>query len=470
MVRLLKRRVIITSMILVTILIVGVFLTLNIVNISTLNAVTDNLLDELAVIYGYNPHSLEELEAEEAEKKLNVGEKNEFSDPHNFPNEQMSFENVQEGEYGTTEYIDDGNNPVPHDGSEAPSPFMSFLLKKVNANEILGAVYYTVVIRDDGHIDNVDIERVAGVTRREATDKAWAAHKSGKDTGWFDEYKYTVAKDPDGYSVYIFLNRESDINNCIRLIIVSACILVVTWFLLLLLEILLANRLIKPVAENMEKQKQFITDAGHEIKTPLAIIQANTEALELFNGENKWTGNIKNQTMRLSNLMSNMLMLAKTEEMAVEAVPEAVDISQVCIENIEMFNEPAAQRNISILDNMENCPCVKGNKNQYSQLISILLDNAIKYSAEYTEITFDSVNKEKNIVVIITNIATSIPECDPEMLFDRFYRPESSRYYYTTGNGIGLASARAIMELYGGTITCRYEYGNKMVFTLTFKK
>ena len=114
--------------------------------------------------------------------------------------------------------------------------------------------------------------------------------------------------------VVVFLDTSGDIYSYIRVLFLSAAIGIACWLFMLLFVILLSKQAIRPIAENIEKQKQFVTNAGHEIKTPIAIIQSNTEAMELYNGENKWSKNIKEQTVRLNELMKNLLTLARMDE------------------------------------------------------------------------------------------------------------------------------------------------------------
>ena len=237
---------------------------------------------------------------------------------------------------------------------------------------------------------------------------------------------------------------------------------------MLLFVILLSKKAILPIAENIEKQKQFVTDAGHEIKTPLAIIMANTDAMELHNGENKWSRNIREQTVRLNGLMQNLLALAKMDEGAVKLPSSDILLSSLLEEILPAFYEPAALKEIIIEENIQPNIIMHGNRDSMSRLITILLDNAVKYTSKQGNIIIYLERKEGVITLSIKNTCDMLPEVDPEKLFDRFYRGDSARTQKSGGYGIGLSAARAIAESQKGSITASYEE-NQIIFTVELK-
>lgn len=223
------------------------------------------------------------------------------------------------------------------------------------------------------------------------------------------------------------------------------------WLLMLLLVILLSKKTIAPVARSIEKQKQFVTNAGHEIKTPLAIILANTDAMELHNGENKWSKNIRAQTLRLSGLMQNLLMLAKMDESSAKLPMCSFDISTAAEDTVNAFTEPAALKGVMIEQDIQKGLNLNGNRDSIIQLMTVLLDNAVKYTESGGTIRAKLSGNDKNIALSIAN--TCEPIDHPEKLFDRFYRGDSARTQKNGGYGIGLSVAQAIAELHKGTIT-----------------
>lgn len=235
---------------------------------------------------------------------------------------------------------------------------------------------------------------------------------------------------------------------------------------MLLLVVGLSKRAIRPIAVNMEKQKQFVTDAGHEIKTPLAIILANTDAMELHNGESKWSRNIRTQTERLSGLMKNLLTLSRMDEGNVMTAMTELDISGLVREAADTFKEPAALKHIQIITSIKGDLKLHANREQMVQLVSVLLDNAVKYSPENDSIELVLDGSQREIVLKCRNACHALPEVPADRLFDRFYRGDTARTQKSGGYGIGLSVARAIVEAHKGTIKAVYEKEDHITFTV----
>ena len=214
----------------------------------------------------------------------------------------------------------------------------------------------------------------------------------------------------------------------------------------------------------MEQQRQFVTDAGHEIKTPLAIIMANTEAMELYNGSNKWTENIKGQTKRLSGLMQDLLSLAKLDENRDSLVFEDVDMSQTMETEIQQFEEPGALKGVKIDKNIEDGVKVRANREYITRLMSILMDNAVKYALSDTDIGVTLKKESGKMVLQVKNKCDNLKEEDVSRLFDRFYMTDSARTQKNGGYGIGLSAAKAIADIHKGSINARLENGDTAVF------
>ena len=239
------------------------------------------------------------------------------------------------------------------------------------------------------------------------------------------------------------------------------------WLGTLLLVVLLSHRAIAPLARSMEKQRQFVTNAGHEIKTPLAIIQANTDAMELHQGPSKWSQNIRVQTLRLTGLMENLLTLARMDE--VKAPPaQRVELSSLAQEVCQSFREGAAQRNIQMEEAIAPDIVLQANREQMVQLLSILLDNGIKYTEPGGKLALSLQKEGKKVRLRVRNGPTQIPEGDLSRMFDRFFRGDLARTQKGGGYGIGLSAAQAIVGAWGGTITATVEGKNTMVFTVAF--
>lgn len=351
--------------------------------------------------------------------------------------------------------------PMRPDGMRPPANNGRFDIRPPEEDRQQSAVYFKVSEDGSGKVINIDVSKIPSVTQSEAKE----IYDNITDTeGKNGNFIYKTRMLPDGLGREIYFLSLSEQNySVLRVALLSVGAGIVCWGLMLLIIVLLSRKAIRPIAENLEKQKQFITDAGHEIKTPLAIILANTEALELHNGENKWTGNIKNQTLRLNGLMQNLLLLAKANGSEAPIKKDNILLSDIVNQTIDSFSESAKKRNLSFKSDIESGITVEADKEQITSLASILIDNAVKYASENSEIEI-KLKKEKNVILSVGNKCDALPECPPENLFDRFYRGDSARTQKSGGYGIGLSSAKAITELHGGTITAMYSDGNIISF------
>lgn len=352
---------------------------------------------------------------------------------------------------------------------EEANPLMSMMPDR---NELFGisedarrsAAYFTVYTDNNGNILAADVSNIRALTQDEAQRVAEKI-ADGETEGRVGNYKYTTVRNINGYMrAYIFLDTYSQNYYVFVVLVLSVLAGVVCWFLMLLLVTALSKKAIKPIAENMEKQKRFVTDAGHEIKTPLAIIMANTEAMELHVGENKWSNNIKAQTVRLDTLTKNMLTLAKIDEGRMNIPEEDVDVS-LCIYNCsEMFRESAELKNITVTQQIQPFVGVRANGEYVSRIVSILLDNAVKYTDENGKIDISLMGNRTSFELVIANTYNEA-DTDTEKLFDRFYRRDTARTQKSGGYGIGLSAARAIAELYNGSVKAEVK-GDMIVFTV----
>ena len=247
---------------------------------------------------------------------------------------------------------------------------------------------------------------------------------------------------------------------------VSTAIAILCWLVLLVIVILLSGKVIRPVLMGIEKQKQFITNAGHEMKTPLAIIQSNNETMMLIHGENKYNAHIRTQTKRLNGLMSNLLTLAKLDE-EIPFSTELTNVNELVQELLPFYCEESLTRNIHFDINIEPDIVIQTHKDSFRQMLMILLDNAIKYTPGNGKIHVSIAKSGKHILIIEENTCDPSLEPDVERLFERFYRGDAARTQTkdTSGYGIGLSAARAICENFGGKLTAEYTSNESICFT-----
>ena len=342
-------------------------------------------------------------------------------------------------------------------------------------NERMAAIYFAAEINILGDIGVMDLSHIASVDEKEAAKLVLEAMNSGENSGRIDNYRYKIKRASDGSrAVCVFLDRKAEVKQIMRVVTMSLIAGGVCWVIMLMIVYLLSRRAIAPIAANIERQKQFVTDAGHEIKTPLAIISVNAEAMELYQGESKWSRNIKEQVKRLNELMQNLLTLSRADEGIVPGQIEQVDLRMMLDEQLGAFEEMIRKKQLIIIRSTEyyssGSITFLADKESIRRIYSILLDNAIKYSPEEKEIEVSLTQDAKAVEFRIRNTCSSLPDCPPEKLFDRFYRGNSARTQRSGGNGIGLSAARALVESYGGKIKAEYLPDNKIEFVARLYK
>lgn len=342
-----------------------------------------------------------------------------------------------------------------------------FLAPPMNEDTAMAARYFLVRVDTDGEIVYKDVGKIASVTEAEAGEFAQKVIETGKKSGRIQQLAYSVTDSNDGRgTVMVFLDVSNQFYGILRILVISVAIGVICWICMLFLVILLSKRAILPIARNLEKQKQFVTNAGHEIKTPLAIILANTEAMELHNGESKWSRNIREQTLRLNGLMQNLLTLAKMDESMGKAAATDFSASALLEETLHPFYEAASLKKIDIAKDIQPDVMIHASQEQLRQLYSILLDNAVKYTGNNGWIKVSLRKRERKVLFRVENTCESIPKGNPEQLFDRFYRGDDARTQKSGGYGIGLSAAQAIVKAQNGLIEASYKGENIIEFTV----
>lgn len=433
MVKQLQKKFIISAMLAVTILLVVLIGGINVFNYLTTSNDNDRLMEMLCYSF-------------ETSTKWSADTTDNTQSPQSINGTQKNT---------TADISGSQNNPdfPPQDnGTKPPDDKKNNGFGRHDKNAVDSARYAAVAIDKNGNIIRTDVTHISSLTEDEANAIAEALKNNASGTGTYSGFVYRISetKRAEG-KVIILLDNGMQISSFFTVLFISVGAGIFGWLLMLLLVILLSKKTIAPVARSIEKQKQFVTNAGHEIKTPLAIILANTDAMELHNGENKWSKNIRAQTLRLSGLMQNLLMLAKMDESSAKLPMCSFDISTAAEDTVNAFIEPAALKGVMIEQDIQKGLQLNGNRDSIVQLITVLLDNAVKYTESGGMIRAKLSGNDKNIALSIAN--TCEPIDHPEKLFDRFYRGDSARTQKNGGYGIGLSVAQAIAELHKGTIT-----------------
>lgn len=265
---------------------------------------------------------------------------------------------------------------------------------------------------------------------------------------YFERYSYSFKYNNSLTIIDNTLARE----RLIDLLKTSIFVFILLELVIIYISIKLTSWIIKPVIETFEKQKQFVADASHELKTPLSVIMASAEAFENEPNEKKWLNNIKSESERMSNLISDLLDMAKLEN-GIKEQYSIQELSKIVEREVLTLESLIYEKNIKLEYNIEENLKLNCNSNQIKQLVAILLDNAIKHSSSQGEIKVNLKKDKNNIILEVKNKGKEIPKEEREKIFERFYRADESRNRNENRYGLGLAIAKNIVSNHDGKIS-----------------
>ncbi len=315
--------------------------------------------------------------------------------------------------------------------------------------------YYVVWMDENGSFLASNMQHIALGTAAQIRQQITEILQRGRAKGYVGTARYNVFAPENGAAyMAVVLDRSANLGtlHALRLMmLLTAAVVLVLVFLLLLW---LSRYAVRPFEKNQERQRQFITDAGHELKTPLAVISSNAEVLEMTTGENKWLTNIKNQTARISQMVAGLIELSKMEEeKESEETKQEVDLSEVVSQTVESFSAAAQTRGMSIETAIDPNVRVTAYLEDMTRLAGILLDNAVKYTDERGLLRVSLSKRGKKAQLCVENSCKRLSEEELAHLFDRFYRTDSSRSRDTGGYGIGLSLAQMLVQRQKGRLT-----------------
>lgn len=281
-------------------------------------------------------------------------------------------------------------------------------------------------------------------------------------------YSYLIHKSEFGTKI-AFIDRTNIQNLLIELFKSFFIIISLSLILLLLISIYFTNKSIEPIKEAFDKQKEFITNASHELKTPLTIIKTNLSLIlsnknDTINNQIKWINYINDQTNRMSTLINEMLTLSKLDIDENKIILEKINISNIIESMLLMFDAIIYENNITLETNISKDLFINGNKENIKKLFSILMDNAIKYTNKNGKINVYLYSKKNKIILIVENTGYGIPKESIDKIFERFYRVDDSRHIETGGYGVGLSIANAIVKQHSGNIFANSELNKTTSF------
>lgn len=298
--------------------------------------------------------------------------------------------------------------------------------------------FFIVRLDEEGNVTDVSTDFIASVTQTEAEEFARKVLNEKRQVGYYKNYRFQIlAKKND--NIVIFLNTTMELRSVRNVLLISCLVGVVCFLVVFLLVILLSKRAMKPYIRNIERQKRFITDASHEIKTPLTSIATSVDVIEMEYGEDEWTRNIHKQTSKMSRMVADLVTLSRLDEENPFLERTEFSLSDAVWEVAEPFASLAKAREKSTLQRIEENLTLCGNPDATRQMISVLLDNAMKYSDENGTIRLDVYKVHGKTKIEVFNTCVLEETQNLSRLFDRFYRPDNSRSRKTGGSGIGLS-------------------------------
>lgn len=328
--------------------------------------------------------------------------------------------------------------------------------------------YFTVTI-DAGQVADVNTARIAAVGAKRAASIAARLHAKGWTSGFSGNYRYTTDVQDDEIT-YVFVDCSRELASFHSFLSASVAISCIGWLAVLAIVAGASGAVIRPMVESYSKQKRFITDASHEIKTPLAVIDAANEVQEIESGESEWTQSIHEQVARLTALTERLVFLARMDEGSAGFTMATIDLSEAVDTAATPFESVAVSRGKRLSTSIACGVRAHADAAAVAQVVELLLDNATRYASEGSviELSLRAVSRVQGkgaTELVVSNAVDELPEGDLDRLFDRFYRADVSRSSKTGGSGVGLSVVRAIAEAHGG-IASVCGHGNQITFTV----
>lgn len=362
----------------------------------------------------------------------------------------------------------DANTGMVADGDRAGARAGHF--EGMTAESPFDTRYFTVTLVD-GQVVDVNTARIAAVGAKRAARIATELDSKGLTSGFSGNYRYTATAQGEK-TTYVFVDCSRELASFHSFLGASVAISCIGWLAVLAIVTVASGAVIRPMVESYSKQKRFITDASHEIKTPLAVIDAANEVQEIESGESEWTQSIHEQVARLTVLTERLVFLARMDEGSAGFTMAAIDLSEAVDKAAAPFESVAVSRGKRLSTSIADGVRAHADAAAVAQVVELLLDNATRYASEGSviELSLRAVSRgagKGSAELVVSNVVDELPEGDLDRLFDRFYRADVSRNSKTGGSGVGLSVVRAIAEAHGGSATVS-GHDHQITFTVRF--
>lgn len=314
--------------------------------------------------------------------------------------------------------------------------------------------FFRIFLDEDKKVTNVNMDHIAAVDEKKAVRMTKMAMLRRGKVGLVGSYRYRKEYKDGQVRSIIFLDCKENQSFYHLAVTITITVSTLLTCLITIIFAIASKRAVRPFEINSNRQKQFITDASHELKTPLAIISANAEVLQYKGDGNEWTQNIIDQTKHMGKLINQLLVLAKLDEVQEKSEKQEADLKLLLEETTRPFEEVPTQKKVTLKLHLEEGVTIRVNREQIAQLVSILTENAAKYVNDGGKIVWRLTKTQHGAVLVVKN-TTEKELPDTKRMFDRFYRSDSSRSSKTGGQGIGLSIAKKIVDSHKGSITAK---------------
>lgn len=326
--------------------------------------------------------------------------------------------------------------------------------------------YFSVIINKQKEIIDIDLENISAVDELNARKYTLDIIRKNKEKGFIGYYRYLRVELYNDDIMYIFLDCNRTLTIFYQFLQSSVMMSIIVIILVLALVILFSSIVTRPLVKTYQKQKQFITNASHDLKTPLTIINGSCEILEYNNLDNEWIQTIKEQVTKLTSLTNKLVFLTKMDESIGDYQAEEFNLSSVIEELILPYQQLLNSQNKTFIYNVQPDLVYKGNEKMICEMMTLLLDNALKYSSDEGIVELQIFKAGRNIKIILSNTTDNIPVGNLDKLFERFTRLDTSRNSDTGGHGIGLSVVKSIVDAHKGKIKATSDDGKTITFTI----
>ncbi len=345
-----------------------------------------------------------------------------------------------------------GGAPNPNQNENGPR------IGDIRREAMFDTRYFLVKFDSDSNVIETKTDRIASVNEAQAIDIATNQLSKKASTGWYKDYRFRVYEDSStSTTTIVYVDYERELAPSRTVLISSFIVGSVGIVIAFVLIFFISNIVVKPVDDAFKKQKHFISNASHELKTPITIISANNQILEIEYGENESIDTINRQVRKLSNMIQELNNLSRLDEMDKLSEFAKFNLSNAATEVVEPYSEIFKKENKTLNINIDSDIEYKGNELLIKGLISTIMDNSLKYSVSYA--TFTVTKDNERIIIESKNDATELKNGNLNDVFERFYRTDEARANYE-GSGIGLSIAKEVVNLHKGRISAYGENNN----------